>query len=75
MVVGEMRNTFDYWHLSRKFTAAPNLNSSFVELLPSQTKRIFADTADPGLLINFGNIIKAARPMPVEATPGLMDHH
>ena len=72
MVVGQMRDTFDYWHLGRIFTAAPTLNEDFVECNPS--KRIFAVEADPGLLIQFGNRITAIRPMPITAEPGLMDH-
>lgn len=72
MVVGQMRTTFDYWHLGRIFTAAPELNKSFIECIPD--KRIFAVETDPGLIVSFGNIIKAIRPMPVIAEPGLIDH-
>ncbi len=38
-ISGEFRSTLDYWHLARDFAAAPVLNQSFVECLPS--KRIF----------------------------------
>lgn len=72
MVVGEMRSTFDYWHLARYFSSAPQLNGTFVNCVPS--KRIFADQADPGLMINFGNIVRAARPLPAQSEPGLIDH-
>lgn len=73
MVCSDMRDTFTYWHLGRIFGAAPALNSAFVVSDPS--KRIFADQADPGLMVNFGNIIRAARPLPIESEPGLIDHH
>lgn len=73
MVCADMRDTFAYWHLGRIFSAAPALNSAFVVSDPS--KRIFADQADPGLMVNFGNIIRAARPLPIESDPGLVDHH
>jgi len=73
MVCSDMRDTFSYWHLGRIFGAAPALNSTFVVSDPS--KRIFADQADPGLMVNFGNIIRAARPLPIESDPGLVDHH
>ena len=73
MVCSDMRDTFAYWHLGRIFGAAPALNSAFVVSDPS--KRIFADQADPGLMVNFGNIIRAARPLPIESDPGLVDHH
>nr|QJB18788.1 MAG: major capsid protein [Microvirus sp.] len=72
MVVSEMASTFDYWHLGRQFAAAPILNDSFITCVPR--KDIFADQADPGLLISFGNIIKAHRPLPITAEPGLIDH-
>lgn len=73
MVCSDMRDTFSYWHLGRIFGAAPALNSAFVVSDPS--KRVFADQADPGLMVNFGNIIRAARPLPIESDPGLVDHH
>lgn len=72
MVVGEMRSTFDYWHLGREFSSAPVLNETFIKCVPR--KDIFAVPSVPGFLINWGNKIKALRPMPVEPVPGLMDH-
>lgn len=72
MVVGEMRSTFDYWHLGREFSSAPALNETFITCVPR--KDIFAVPSVPGFLINWGNRIKALRPMPVEPVPGLMDH-
>jgi len=73
--VGLMRSTFDYWHLGRQFdpASAPQLNESFIQCVPR--KDIFAVPSDPGLLVSFGNIIKAFRPMPVQAEPGLIDHN
>jgi len=73
MVCSEMRDTFDYWHLGRQFVSAPLLNQSFIECNPD--KRIFADQADPGLIISVGNKIKATRPLSVIAEPGLIDHN
>jgi hypothetical protein len=72
MVCGNMRDTLDYWHLGRKFTAAPLLNQSFIEC--DVTKRIFAVPSEPGLIINCGNIFYAVRPLPAYAEPGLIDH-
>ena len=46
MVVGEMRTTFDYWHLARQFSSAPLLNSSFITCIPR--KDIFAVQNMPG---------------------------
>ena len=72
MVCGQMRDTFDYWHLGRIFTSAPALNETFVVCNPS--KRIFAVDTEPGLIVSFGNKITAIRPMPITPEPGLMDH-
>lgn len=72
MVVGEMRDTFDYWHLGREFSSAPTLNDTFIKCVPR--KDIFAVPSVPGFLVNWGNKIKALRPMPVEPVPGLLDH-
>ena len=47
MVCGQMRQTFDYWHLGRIFASQPALNSSFVACVPD--KRIFAAPTEPGL--------------------------
>ena len=74
MIVSEMRDTFDYWHCGRQFATAPLLNSSFIECNPSGLKRIFASTDSPGLIVSFGNLIKAVRPLPIQAEPGLIDH-
>lgn len=73
MICSEMRSTFDYWHLGRVFGALPPLNGTFLEC--DAPKRIFADQADPGLIVSFANIIKAFRPLPAIAEPGLVDHN
>ena len=75
MVCGEMRKDFNYWHLGRIFDSAPVLNSDFVTCNPS--KRVFAVTDENvnGLIVNFANKITAIRPLPVEGTPGLIDHN
>lgn len=72
MVVSDMRDSFDYWHLGRKFTSIPTLNGDFVKCVPS--KRIFAVPSEPGLIAQVGNIIRASRPMPIMSNPGLLDH-
>lgn len=69
---GKMRTTFNYWHLGRIFASAPSLNSDFIKCNPD--KRIFAVQTEPGLIVQFANIIKAFRPLPVIPTPGLIDH-
>ena len=73
LIVSQMRSTFDYWHLGRQFAAAPSLNAAFVSCVPR--KDIFAVPAEPGLIVNFGNVIKAIRPLPYMSNPGLIDHN
>ena len=75
LVVSEMRDTFDYWHLGRVFDplTPPALNESFIKCIPS--KRIFAVQNKPGLIVSFGNVISAYRPIPIQAEPGLIDHN
>lgn len=73
MVCADMRDTFAYWHLGRQFSAFPSLNQSFLECKPD--KRIFAVQNVDGLIVNFANIIKAIRPLPISAEPGYIDHN
>lgn len=75
IVCGEMRSTYDYWHLGRQFDPAtpPTLNDDFVVCTPR--KDIFAVPSEPGLIVSFGNLIKAFRPLPFMAEPGLIDHN
>lgn len=72
MVCGLMRTDFNYWHMAREFTAAPELNEAFVKCVP--TKRIFAVPTEPGLVVHVGNKITAIRPLPVKSEPGYIDH-
>lgn len=76
-ICGQMRTVYDYWHLSRQFDAtstltAPVLNDEFIECVPR--KDVFAAPSEPALIISFGNLIKAIRPIPVQSEPGLIDH-
>jgi len=75
MVCGLLRTTYDYWHMGRVFDPGtpPTLNDDFVTCIPR--KDIFAVPAEPGLIVSFGNLIKAIRPLPFMAEPGLIDHH
>ena len=73
MVCGQLRSSLNYWHLGRVFSNAPVLNDDFIRCEPS--KRIFAVQDEPGLVVSFGNLIKAIRPMPVQSNPGLIDHN
>ncbi len=74
----DMRDTFSYWHLGRIFDSAPKLNAGFLTTNPAYSggirKDIFASKNEPGLLVQFANIVKAIRPLPVYGTPGFVDH-
>ena len=74
MVCGQMRTTFNYWHLAREFDPGtpPELNEDFIQCIPR--KDIFAVPSEPGLIVEFGNAIVAFRPLPITAEPGLLDH-
>lgn len=73
MVVAGMRDTFDYWHISRQFSSVPTLNDTFVTCTPR--KDCFSVTDVPCCIVSFGNIIHAYRPLPIQAEPGLIDHN
>jgi len=72
-IAGLMRTSFNFWHLGREFSTAPELNDTFIKCVPS--KRIFAVDTEPGLLVSVGNIIKAIRPIPIMGNPGFIDHN
>ncbi|QRV61755.1 major capsid protein [Microvirus sp.] len=74
----DMRDTFSYWHLGRIFNSAPKLNAGFLTTNSAFDggirKDIFASQNEPGLIVQFANIVKAIRPLPVYGTPGFIDH-
>lgn len=72
MVCGNLRDTLDYWHISRQFSAAPVLNSSFITCSPR--KDFLAVPSEPAMIVSTANIIKAVRPIPIQPEPGLIDH-
>ena len=72
-VCGDLRDTLDYWVMTRKFTTEPALNSEFITCQPS--KNIFAVQDEPGVILNIYNDITAIRSIPFISEPGLIDHH
>ena len=69
----EAANTLDIWHLSQHFGSLPTLGSTFiVENAPMS--RIKAVTSVPDFIIDAEFNYKCARPMTVDATPGMIDH-
>jgi len=72
MYSGEMRygESYDHWNLGRYFSSAPSLNQTFIETA-SVRKDYLAAPSEPAMLIHWANILKAARPIPAIATPGV----
>jgi len=68
---GDFKGNLDFWHMSRKFTSEPALNSAFVKADP--THRVFAvtDVEVPKLYVQIYNDLKAIRPMPYFNVPTL----
>ena len=69
-VHGDMAGNLDFWHMGRKFTSLPPLNSSFVQSDPTQ--RIFAveDPTEHKLIVQTYCNFQAIRPLPKFGTPG-----
>lgn len=65
--------SLDVWHLAQDFAALPALNQAFIEDNPP-IDRVVAVPSEPDLLLDVFFKIKAARPLPLYGTPGLIDH-
>ncbi len=66
-------SSLDVWHLAQDFATLPALNQAFIEDNPP-IDRVVAVPAEPDLLLDVYFKIRAARPLPLYATPGLIDH-
>lgn len=76
-ITGKLRSTasgsLDVWHLAQKFESLPTLNQTFIEENPP-IDRVLAVQNEPQFIFDSFMSLKCARPMPVYAVPGLMDH-
>jgi hypothetical protein len=67
VICGDFRTTLDHWHLARKFSSAPTLNSAFKEMdgttggASNELKRIFNEQANDSLWIAAHNQVVAHR--------------
>jgi len=69
----EANASLDVWHLAQDFASLPALNESFItDAVPMD--RVLAVPSEPDFLLDVYFKIKAARPLPLYGTPGLMDH-
>ncbi len=66
-VHGELRDSLNFWHLGRIFSNQPELNSDFIECVPSD--RIFALLEKEHFYAIVNNSVQARRPMPYFGTP------
>lgn len=75
-VCGLMRNDLAHWHMARYFDSGnpPQLNGDFLRCMDGYDMRNFAVTDEPPMIVNFGNICYATRPMVAVPNPGLVDH-
>lgn len=68
----------DSWHLAQRFTSRPTLNKTFIEDGTEATLQralaIGALAANQQFICDFLFTNRAARPMPIYSTPGMMDH-
>lgn len=69
---GDFRESLDYWHLVRKFSAEPNLNEDFVTTMFLENDRIFNVTGVDTLWMYIYNNVKVKRSLPYFGTPKLM---
>lgn len=65
--------SLDSWHLAQDFAALPLLDSDFI-VEDAPMTRIKAVTTQPDFLFDSYFQYHCARPMPVYAVPGLVDH-
>jgi hypothetical protein len=68
-VCGDFHADYDQWHMCRQFGSQPQLNSTFLACSPRDDWK--ASSAEDGFLVTYGNRIRAIRPMPFRATPGI----
>lgn len=65
--------TLDSWHLAQDFGATPELNDEFI-VEDAPMDRILAVDTEPHFIFDGFFSYICARPMPVYAVPGLVDH-
>lgn len=78
MITGKFRSNYaqslDQWHLAQEFTSLPVLTDpQFIEERPP-FDRVTAVPSEPNFTFDSAIHLTCARPMPVYAVPGMMDH-
>ncbi|QIR82358.1 major capsid protein [Chicken microvirus mg7_16] len=76
-ITGKFRSSdpqsLDVWHLAQDFASLPVLSEEFISDNPP-VERVIAVQNEPQFLVDTWMSLKCARPMPVYAVPGLIDH-
>lgn len=76
---GDMRDSLSYWNQALISGSRPSLNLSFVngQNHVSEFNRPFvvSDSSAYPMVIDFGGVIEAYRPLVKNGTPGLIDHN
>lgn len=67
---------FDHWTFGRYFSSAPTLGTTFLKMNASTNNGgirtdPFAASSEDQFVVHVGNIIKAARPLPLYPNPGI----
>lgn len=65
--------SLDIWHLAQDFGSLPTLNTTFIQENPPM-ERVEAVSTEPDFIFDGFFSYICARPMPVYAVPGLVDH-
>jgi len=76
-ITGKFRSndaqSLDGWHLSQDFASLPVLGDTFIKETPP-IGRVVAVPSEPEFILDCYHQLSCARPMPIYAVPGMMDH-
>ena len=76
-ITGKFRSndaaSLDGWHLSQDFATLPVLGDTFIKETPP-IGRVVAVPSEPEFILDCYHQLSCARPMPIYAVPGMMDH-
>lgn len=77
VIAGLFRSTLavnlDEWHLAQSFASRPVLGPAFIQDQPP-VDRVVAVTSEPAFTADLHFQVSAARALPVDGIPGLVDH-
>lgn len=78
-VVGDMRDSLAYWNQAIIMSSRPSLNQAFISAANHNASfnrpfNVSGSDAYP-MIVDFGGIVEAYRPLVRNGTPGLVDHN